>query len=493
MAAELGDSAGFCVNVIHQINAPEAETALVEGLLRRGVRCIEASAFTGVAPAVVQFRAAGLAGATPTRVIVKLSHPMLAEAYMRPPESAPLEALVRDGKITAAQADEAACLPIATDITVEADSGGHTDRRPLTVLFPLIVRLRRRLAAEFPAIARVRLGAAGGLGTPEALAAAFAMGADYVVTGSINQATVEAGMSDLGKDLLGQARIEDTAMAPAADMFEIGADVQVLKRGTMFAQKASRLGALYRRHDSLADLSSKDREWLETQVLRQGIAETIDEVAVYFATRDPALATRMRSDAKTEMALVFRWYLGKSSVWARNGETSRQPDMQLWCGPAMGAFNEFVAGTDLEPLGQRRVARIAERLMTGAAAHLARPLSSVAVVSASPTSAEAPAAPAEPQRPFAPTPVSVDDIEDMIVAEMAANLGLADEEIDPDEPFDSTALDSAQAVVMVSKLEAELGHKLSPTLVWNYPTPRKLAERLASRVGRVGAMGGASQ
>ena len=43
------------------------------------------------------------------------------------------------------------------------------------------------------------------------------------------------------------------------------------------------------------------------------------------------------------MALVFRWYLGRSSHWANAGEPSRTVDYQVWCGPAMAAFNEWVA------------------------------------------------------------------------------------------------------------------------------------------------------
>ena len=39
----------------------------------------------------------------------------------------------------------------------------------------------------------IRVGAAGGIGTPEAAAAAFVLGADFILTGSINQCTVEAG------------------------------------------------------------------------------------------------------------------------------------------------------------------------------------------------------------------------------------------------------------------------------------------------------------
>ena len=48
--------------------------------------------------------------------------------------------------------------------------------------------------------------------------------------------------------------------APAADMFERGIHVQVLRRGTRFHVKAKRLHDIYRRHAGLAELPAEDRE-----------------------------------------------------------------------------------------------------------------------------------------------------------------------------------------------------------------------------------------
>jgi trans-AT polyketide synthase/acyltransferase/oxidoreductase domain-containing protein len=67
------------------------------------------------------------------------------------------------------------------------------------------------------------------------------------------------------------------------------------------------------------------------------------------------------------MALTFRWYLGRSSHWAIQGDTSRQSDYQIWCGPAMGAFNSWVEGTFLSSPENRSVAQIARNLLEGAA------------------------------------------------------------------------------------------------------------------------------
>jgi hypothetical protein len=67
------------------------------------------------------------------------------------------------------------------------------------------------------------------------------------------------------------------------------------------------------------------------------------------------------------MALVFRWYLGMASRWANVGDPERVADYQIWCGPAMGAFNDWVAGTYLAEPGNRRAAEVALHLMRGAA------------------------------------------------------------------------------------------------------------------------------
>ena len=65
-------------------------------------------------------------------------------------------------------------------------------------------------------------------------------------------------------------------------------------------------------------------------------------------------------------SLVFRSYLGQSSNWANAGESSRQMDYQVWCGPSIGAFNAWVKGTFLENPDNRRVGVIAMNLLYGA-------------------------------------------------------------------------------------------------------------------------------
>jgi hypothetical protein len=68
------------------------------------------------------------------------------------------------------------------------------------------------------------------------------------------------------------------------------------------------------------------------------------------------------------MALVFRWYLGQASRWATQGVPDRILDYQIWCGPAMGAFNDWTRGSFLADPGERTVVQIATNLLEGAAA-----------------------------------------------------------------------------------------------------------------------------
>ncbi|MCP9618694.1 PfaD family polyunsaturated fatty acid/polyketide biosynthesis protein [Nocardia otitidiscaviarum] len=376
LSRRLGDRP-FACNLIHSPSELALERAIVDSCLRHGVRCVEASAFMDLTPEVVRYRAAGLSVTreghidSRHRLIAKVSRVEVAELFLRPAPARLLRPLVDGGVLTAEQARLAEQVPLADDITAEADSGGHTDRRPLMVLLPELVAARDRVARTVAAAAGVRIGAAGGIGTPDAAAAAFAMGAAYIVTGSINQAAREANQCEATKRLLASAEFADCVMAPSSDMFELGVQVQVLRRGTMFAARAQRLYDLYRAHDGIDALPDAVRRELETTLFRRPLEQVWRECVDYFTERDPDQLTRAADDPKARMALVFRWYLGLSSGWSMRCEADRAADYQIWCGPAMGGFNRWAAGTYLAAPENRYVADMAHQMMVGAA-HLTR-------------------------------------------------------------------------------------------------------------------------
>ena len=63
------------------------------------------------------------------------------------------------------------------------------------------------------------------------------------------------------------------------------------------------------------------------------------------------------------MALIFCWYFGYSTWLALTGSEEQRVDYQVQCGPALGAFNQWIKGTALENWRNRQVDEIANKLM----------------------------------------------------------------------------------------------------------------------------------
>ena len=360
-------------NLIHSPNDMNLEQKTVDLYLGKGIRLVSASAYLDLTLPLVQYRIHGIHRdkqgkiVCPNRIIAKVSREEVARKFFSPPAEKSLQRLKDQGKITGEQAELSRQIPMAQDLTAEADSGGHTDNRPALCLFPTMKALRDEMARQYNYGMPLRVGLAGGIATPEAAAAAFAMGAAYILTGSVNQSCIEADTSPLVKKMLAEARQADVIMAPAADMFEMGVKVQVLKRGTMFSMRGSKLYDIYRTHDRFEDVPEDQRKLIEETFLKNTFEKEWENTRVFFSRRDPVQVERAQKDPKHKMALVFRSYLGQASLWAKSGVPDRAIDYQIWCGPAMGAFNEWVKGSVLEPPQNRKTVSVALNLLYGAA------------------------------------------------------------------------------------------------------------------------------
>jgi trans-AT polyketide synthase/acyltransferase/oxidoreductase domain-containing protein len=367
----------YAFNLINSPSDPAAEARAADLYVKNSVRTVETSAYVDLTVPLVYYRVAGLAqnpdGSVRInhRIIAKLSRREVASLFLQPAPEDILLHLLAEEKITQQQADLARRVPVADDITVEADSGGHTDNRPILCLIPGVVALRDEMQEKYQYSTQIRVGAGGGIGTPEAAFAAFMMGAAYVVTGSVNQACVEAGTSEHTRELLAQAGMADVAMAPAADMFEMGVRVQVLKRGTLFPMRAQRLWEIYDNYQSWEEVPKAERDKIERMIFKRDFESIWEGTEAFFQNRDPRQVERANQDPHHKMALVFRWYLGLSSRWSNGGEKGREMDYQVWCGPSMGAFNDWVRGSHLELPENRYVVDVAMNILHGAA-YLAR-------------------------------------------------------------------------------------------------------------------------
>ncbi len=363
----------FGFNLMHSPNEPKLEADTVQLYLDRNIRLVEAAAFLDVTLPLVRYRVSGISRddtgqvVTPNHIIAKLSREEVAEKFLSPPPKHFIDELVLSGELSREQAELCSLIPLAQDIVAEADSGGHTDNRPALTLFPTILALRDRKQAKFNFTQPSRIGLGGGISNPWSAAAAYAMGAAFIVTGSVNQACVESGTSDDVRAMLAETRQADVAMAPAADMFEMGAKVQVLKRGTMFAMRAAKLYELYRNYSAIEEIPAVERKKIEKSMLRCSLEEAWHKTESFWRHRDPGEIVRALSNPKHKMALIFRSYLGRAAVWARNGDLSRKIDYQIYCGPSMGAFNEWVKDSFLEIPENRKVGTIALNILYGAA------------------------------------------------------------------------------------------------------------------------------
>lgn len=365
--------APYGVNLIHSPYSPELERATVDLYIRRGVHCISAAAFLDLTLPLVYYRVKGLhrdehgAIVCPHKVVATVSRIEVARKFFSPPPEKFITRLVADQLITPEEARLSQLIPMASDLTAEADSGGHTDNRSALALLPTMLALRDELQTRYNYQRPLCVGLAGGIATPESTAAAFAMGAAYVLTGTVNQACLESGTSETVRRMLAEASQADVTMTPSADMFEMGVKVQVLKRGTMFALRAAKLYEFYNQYESLDQLPAALRTLLEKTYFHQSCEAEWEQTRQFFLSRDPRQIELAEKDPKHKMALVFRSYLGQSCGWAQRGEVKRQIDYQIWCGPGIGAFNEWTRGTFLEHPENREVVTVAMNLLAGAA------------------------------------------------------------------------------------------------------------------------------
>ncbi len=330
VVAGLGRDNPYGAALPYQQADPEREMALAELYLRLGVRVVEASGHLEITPALVKFRLKGGA------VLAKVNRTDLAEQLLSPAPADVVRHLREHGHLTEEEAAGAGSIPVATDLVVEAGAGWLSSPASVATVLPSVLRLRDRLSAG--ARQRVHVGAAGGIGTPEAAAAALFMGAEFLLTGSVNQCTVEAATSPHTKDILQSLSVHDVDDAPWPEMFELGVRNTVVRKGVFYPAKAAKLHQLWRAHDRWQDIDSGTRDEIERRYLRRPFAEVLAEVG-------PG------GSPKQDMAAVFRSYLVQGLALARQGDATRKVDYHIPCGPAMGAFNDWVRGTELEPPG----------------------------------------------------------------------------------------------------------------------------------------------
>ncbi len=373
LRSELGHKYTYGFNLLYNPDSLEQEERIVKLYLENGITIVEASAYLTLTPSIVWYRLKGIKRDRDNRVIpknkifAKISRPEIAQEFLNSPPPNIVFQLRQENKITREEADLADELSMADAITIEADSGGHSDGGVAISLIPTIIRLRDEYILKNKFQKHIYVGAAGGIGTSEAAAAVFLLGVDYIQTGSINQCTVEASTSDQTKDLLQAINVQDTEYAPAGDLFELGGKVQVLKKGVFFPARAKKLYELYCYYNSIEEIDFNILHQIEDKYFRKSIREVYEEVKDYYKEKNVDMD---KFSKKQKMASIFKWYFANSTSLALSGDEKCKVDYQIHCGPALGSFNQWVKNTKLENWRERHVDDIAVKLMTETAEFL---------------------------------------------------------------------------------------------------------------------------
>lgn len=375
---ELPPGKTFGVNVFgpSALGTSEKETlAACESL---GVKVVEASFYLRPSEALVKYRLRGLSEGgqgkvvCKHRVLAKVNLPEVAELFMRPPAPELVGALRSAGAISARQAELARSVPVADDVCVVGDSGWYTEQRMAHVLVPALLSTSKQIADACGYRKRVRVGVGGGIGTPEAAAVAFLQGADFILTGSVNQCSVEAGVSAPVKGMLQDLKLQDMSYSPAADLFELGVKAQVLAKGSFFCARSNRLYELYRQFGSIDEIDEATRRKLQERYFNASFDAVFSELERELGQLSPDALAEAKRNPRRRMALTFKWYCERGSRLAQEGVASERLNYGIHSGPAMAAFNQWAATTSLRDWRARHVDLIAEEIMSGAADFLGR-------------------------------------------------------------------------------------------------------------------------
>jgi acyl carrier protein len=75
-------------------------------------------------------------------------------------------------------------------------------------------------------------------------------------------------------------------------------------------------------------------------------------------------------------------------------------------------------------------------------------------------------------------PKRLETIQEWLIQQLAEQLQVDPTQVDVKASFDSYGLDSSQVLIIAGKAEKTFGFKLSPVLLWHYPSIESLSQRL---------------
>jgi PfaD family protein len=299
----------------------------------------------------------------PHSIFARVTDSAIALYFASPPPADILDELLSEGLITSEEADLGSKMPISQDLIVEPELNKGGLKQDLFSLYPSVkAELRAKMVSRN---APVRVGVSGEIATPEAVAAAFRMGADFVLTGLVNSLTVEAGGSLKRRNLLFKTTSTDVTYAPSYEFLDSELPVTVTRFGTMFATKAKRMEDILRTTVSFSGLSESDRQFMEKNVFQKSLAEAY-ESSIEFCKKWWPDQVKSSSSDKVKAAMLMKHWLFTTTQMAFDGIDNRELDYQVRADGGIVAFNKWRIGSVFDDEDKLSVIQLSKNLMEGA-------------------------------------------------------------------------------------------------------------------------------
>lgn len=108
--------------------------------------------------------------------------------------------------------------------------------------------------------------------------------------------------------MLQEMQVQDRAYALAGDMFEIGAKIQVFKRGVLFLIGANKLYDLWRMYNTFDKIYKNICKEIQDRYFHRSFDEVYSETKIVYLRELSNIIEKAKKDLRIKMVLVFCWY-----------------------------------------------------------------------------------------------------------------------------------------------------------------------------------------
>lgn len=353
------DSIG--VKVSNDLLNPDYGKTVMKHIIEEDIKKIEVSGYQKPDLALVKYRLRNIKidekgnVIIPHKMLVHITSVKAAQSFMRPIPENILKQLLDAEEITLKEAENARNIPMCDDICIDNNKGENRYGWLST-----LKKISKENFNKFNLKKKVRIGIGGGIGSPQTVAMAFFAGADFIVTSSINQCTVEAGTSDYVKSLLQNAVETDFTFAPEAELFEFGEKKSVLKRGSLYHIRALKLYENYCRYESIKEIPQKEVEMITKKYFKVSFDEVYNNLKDKLSREIVKLA---EEQPKYKMALIFKELLEQCFDDALKDKNENRVNYQIKSTSAIADLNNYLKDTYLMEWKNRKTADIGKKLM----------------------------------------------------------------------------------------------------------------------------------